>query len=190
MPKVNGHEIGPDVDLRGANLRYADLNGANLEGADLGGATLTGANLKGADLRGAKLNGAYLTRAILTDANLTAADLTNALMRGANLGGAELSDTNLVGALWDATTIWPDGYTLPKSEEEKSHTHSSDIFPFKQDGTRIQIWEHTVVNAGAFKHGQKAILDQYSRDGWELVAVSTSSGLGGTDLWFKREKSD
>ena len=180
MGKVKGYEIGPGADLRAANLG----------GANLSGATLTGANLTGANLNGANLTGAYLTRAIFTGADLSAADLSDALLRGANLSGADLTDTKLVRALWDSSTIWPDGYTPPRSEEEKSHTHSSDIFPFKQDSTRIQMWEHTVVNAGAFKHGQKAILNQYSRDGWELVAVSTSSGLGGTDLWFKREKSD
>ncbi|AKL72418.1 protein of unknown function (DUF4177) [Actinobacteria bacterium IMCC26256] len=54
----------------------------------------------------------------------------------------------------------------------------------------MKMWEHAVVNVGAFKKVQEKTLDQYSRDGWELVAVSTGSGMGATNLWFKREKSD
>ena len=34
--EVNGYQIGPMMDLRGANLRGANLYGANLDGADLG----------------------------------------------------------------------------------------------------------------------------------------------------------
>ena len=42
---VNGYEIEPFANLKGANLR-----GANLEGANLRYAYLQGANLEGADL--------------------------------------------------------------------------------------------------------------------------------------------
>ena len=72
------HNIGPDADLTGANLRCADLTGANLRGADLRCAGLYGAGLSGADLRGADLTGADLTGANLFDANLRSADHTGA----------------------------------------------------------------------------------------------------------------
>ena len=57
---INGYEIGPYTNLRGANLRDADLSGADLRGADLRYANLSGANLRYADLRGANLSGADL----------------------------------------------------------------------------------------------------------------------------------
>ena len=49
---INGYEIKPfanlkGADLWGANLRDANLKGANLEGADLEGANLVGANVTG-----------------------------------------------------------------------------------------------------------------------------------------------
>jgi len=64
--KVNGYEIGPYADLRGADLREAKLFGADLRMADL----------KWADLRGVDLRGADLFRADLTRANLSGADLS------------------------------------------------------------------------------------------------------------------
>jgi hypothetical protein len=39
---------------------------------------------------------------------MSAADLS-----GADLTGANLTAANLTGVRWDATTIWPDGYTPP-----------------------------------------------------------------------------
>ena len=59
MPTLQ-YNIGPGVNLSGADLRYAHLRGANLQGADLRGANLRGADLQGAYLRGANLQGADL----------------------------------------------------------------------------------------------------------------------------------
>ena len=44
--KINGHEIKPFANLKGANLKGANLKGAILEGANLEYANLEGANLK------------------------------------------------------------------------------------------------------------------------------------------------
>ena len=81
MTFVNGYEIGPFSNLRGANLwganlRYADLRGANLRYAnlrnadlgcaDLSGANLWGANLSGADLSGAKIDALAASRTLIT----------------------------------------------------------------------------------------------------------------------------
>ena len=52
---VNGYEIKPMSDLRGANLRESDLQGANLQGANLRDADLRGARLQDANLQGADL---------------------------------------------------------------------------------------------------------------------------------------
>ena len=105
---VNGYEVGPWEDLRGAGLREADLmradlRGADLQGADLRRADLRDANLRGANLRGADLQGADLRRADLQGADLRRADLRDTNLRGANLqnadlGGAYLAWANLEGA--------------------------------------------------------------------------------------------
>ena len=104
MVKVDGYEIGPKAnlkgaDLRGANLQGADLHGASLEGANLRGAGLTGANLWGANLVGANLVGANLWRADLRAANLVGADLVGANLRGADLWKADLRRANLEMAI-------------------------------------------------------------------------------------------
>ena len=48
MATVNGYQIQPYANLRGANLYSADLRGANLYSANLCGADLSGATLCGA----------------------------------------------------------------------------------------------------------------------------------------------
>jgi uncharacterized protein YjbI with pentapeptide repeats len=53
--EVNGYEIGPGADLKGATLRKADFTGAHLYWVNLTGADLTGAGLLGADLSGVSL---------------------------------------------------------------------------------------------------------------------------------------
>ena len=81
-----------EMDLSGADLRFANLYGANLyktklESADLTNAILANVNLTGSDLSGTILTGADLTGTILTGADLS----------GATLAGADLSDTILTG---------------------------------------------------------------------------------------------
>ena len=92
---INGkkYEIGPEANLRGADLYGADLRAANLYGANLRAANLRGANLYGADLRAANLYGADLRAANLRAANLRGANLYGADLRAANLYGADLSGT-------------------------------------------------------------------------------------------------
>lgn len=68
---------------------------ATLERADLRGANLGGANLRGLSLRAASLQGACLGGAEL---------------RHADLRGADLTDAGIEGAVFDATTRWPEGF--------------------------------------------------------------------------------
>ena len=77
--KVNGYEIKPFANLRGAYFRGADLRGTNLKGADLRGADLRGADFEGATLRGA--------------------DLRDAKLEGAKLEGADLEYANVKGTI-------------------------------------------------------------------------------------------
>lgn len=112
------------ANLMGAGLLLASLNetvlwGANMQGARLYGASLEGAALKGANLRSAGLTGANLKDAGLHSADLSGADLTGANLEGAGLEGANLEGTNMQGsnlrgavllnALYDESTIWPNG---------------------------------------------------------------------------------
>ena len=62
---VNGYEIKPYANLKGASLKGADLRGADLRGANLMGADLRNANLRYANLRYAKLEGTNVTGTIL-----------------------------------------------------------------------------------------------------------------------------
>ena len=66
---VDGYLIGPDAELRGANLTGVDLAGADLHMTDF-----TGSNLTDADLAGANLSNAGLGQTTLTGANLSGAD--------------------------------------------------------------------------------------------------------------------
>ena len=96
---INGHEIKPCANLRGADLTGADLYAANLRGADLTGADLYAANLRGANLRGANLYRADLAGASLYGADLREADLRRASLYGADFTGADFTGAKLN---WDS----------------------------------------------------------------------------------------
>ena len=53
-------------------------------------------------------------------------------------------------------------------------------------GPSVTRWEY--LTAPLLIHNTKAILDNFGRDGWELVTVT--SGVSGEQLvaWFKRPK--
>jgi Pentapeptide repeats (8 copies) len=127
--------IAPGVDLTRADLANTILNGARLDKARLDGARfafsglrkamLTGAQLSGADLYSAKLSEARLDYANLREATLFRANLVSADLEGACLDGADLAfadlrgakllnaslvGVSLTGAMYDAHTVWPDGF--------------------------------------------------------------------------------
>ena len=77
------------LDLRGMDLRKGEFQGANLEGVDLSGSDLSRASFQAARLRGARFQGSRLDDAVFT------------------------------GSDHDATTIWPEGFSLsPDSPAE------------------------------------------------------------------------
>ena len=88
------------VSLREAHLDEADLRNANLRTIKARRAHFDGANLRGADLRNAELAMTFFTGADLRDADL----------RGANLRDAHLEGARLKGALWNESTVWPEGF--------------------------------------------------------------------------------
>lgn len=103
--------------LSDGSLRGADLQDANLQGADLLGASLTSAKYDattrwpvGFDYRN---TGAIGPGANLQGVNLQGAILRGVILYGADLRGANLRDADLQDALYDSSTIWPEGYIPP-----------------------------------------------------------------------------
>jgi hypothetical protein len=110
--------------LTDGTLKDANMEGANLEDASLFSANLIGVNFTGADLEGANFTNADLSRADLRSANLSEAslkftNLQNAALRRTNLQKAELFGCDLTGAnlvaadltdaIFNGSTILPDG---------------------------------------------------------------------------------
>ncbi len=95
--------------LRGAYMSHADLRYANLFQAELCRADLRDALLKATFFRQAKLHQADLRNAHLERADLQGADLRGAQLGGASLHGAELQGALLGDAVFDASTVLPDG---------------------------------------------------------------------------------
>jgi len=97
---TDGHLIGPDADLEGAQLEGADLVGADLEGVQLEHSDLEATDLEGATLAGVQglvkgTPSALPTHWQLTDGHLIGPDTD---LEGADLEGADLEGVDLEGA--------------------------------------------------------------------------------------------
>ncbi len=92
-----------DPDKRGPIIRLA--------WADFGLADLREADLKDCDL-----TGIYLTAADLSGADLSRAELVNVDLTGANLSAAILDKANLINAVYNEHTVWPQDYDLGRSQ--------------------------------------------------------------------------
>jgi uncharacterized protein YjbI with pentapeptide repeats len=109
---------GQRMELSNAQLYQANLAEANLQEAQCVRCNFRYANLQAADLRHANFSGADLYMADLRAADLRGSDLTNANLDRAQLAGAKLhranlfraKGLNLTQALYDRTTLLPDGY--------------------------------------------------------------------------------
>jgi uncharacterized protein YjbI with pentapeptide repeats len=140
-PKVNLTGVNLEgVTLWNADLSETDFSRGSLAGSKLNGANLStssfyAANLNQADLRLGYLDGASLlfckcqgasfVHASLKKALLTRADFTGAFFGSTDLSGADIRGTNftkafwgspeqplrLTGAIYDDSTIWPDGFS-------------------------------------------------------------------------------
>jgi uncharacterized protein YjbI with pentapeptide repeats len=132
------------ANLTGARLAMATLTNARLEGAtlvesNLNGARLDNAHLSHADLRGATLRRASLQEADLSvadlrGADLEGADLTDAILINANLQGANLHNAILTGIVYDAQTVWPDGF-----HPENSTTSEVAVSTLQRQELRLQV---------------------------------------------------
>ena len=107
---VNGLKIGPNEDLRGADLKGTNLKGANLMRANLENADLQGANLENAILQGtnlsfsnlknSNLDGASLERAIVINADISSASLIGTIFSRAVMSNSNFNNSNLTRALF------------------------------------------------------------------------------------------
>jgi len=126
--------------LADANLGFADLRGANLFGAKLPRANLGKSNLRKSILRASELQNASLNCADLAGADLHWADLRGADMSQADLTGAKLEgvlnlDTvYLAGALYDSSTIFPQGFDTTRRGLNESSPASRNM---RQVGCKI-----------------------------------------------------
>jgi uncharacterized protein YjbI with pentapeptide repeats len=89
------------ADLRNADLYWAIGHDANFANADLSGATLCGANFSGASFAGANL-----TRADFGCDNLNG----STTLKGTDLRSDTLRYATLSGAIFDESTVFPDGF--------------------------------------------------------------------------------
>jgi len=133
---TSGFEFKPSDNLEGVNFDDVDLECVDFSGRSLAGssfwdanlinanfsdcslywAVLCRANMKGANLTNVDACGANFSDSILYKANLSNANLGLDSMNGpTNLQGANLSDTTISGAvfegaIYNASTKFPDGF--------------------------------------------------------------------------------
>jgi uncharacterized protein YjbI with pentapeptide repeats len=116
---LEGQELG-ELQLVGADFAYANLADTNLSHANLANATFDRADLSGANLTLANLTAAGLSiDDYLDDPDQPGATLDGANLRGTDLTGADLTRASLNNVYYDASTIWPAGFSPPPSRAEQ-----------------------------------------------------------------------
>jgi uncharacterized protein YjbI with pentapeptide repeats len=88
---------GKPADLRGAQLRNVNLEGADFRWADCRAADFSGANLSKTDFRHADLRGANFTGAICIGASFVNARMDGVNMTGVDLRGAVMDYAQMTG---------------------------------------------------------------------------------------------
>jgi uncharacterized protein YjbI with pentapeptide repeats len=109
------YRFGPSATFNKAVLRGALFLNSYLPKTDFSGADLTDAQFQSASLGESLFNRARLSEANLRRAKLTNSDFSGADLRGADFAGADIAEILLADAIHDETTVWPDGFTPPKS---------------------------------------------------------------------------
>lgn len=136
-----------DVRFQGAlgdgSLNGAVLIGANLQNAQMSNAVMQNVNLTGANLQRVRFLDADLSGSNLSLANLNGTSFFRANLVGVNLTDANLEGANLLGTVFDPTTILPDGTNWNESVEMRRYTNSSDA----------NFWRSTNPDSPAFGGG-------------------------------------
>ena len=110
LPREDGMDTAPQLDLGNRNYRYAalsgmDLRNVNFDNSDLGGAYLGRAQLQGASFHRADLRGAYLEEARLEHADLSWANLSGAYLYGATLERSTLNNADLTDSSLESVRL-------------------------------------------------------------------------------------
>ncbi len=103
-----------DYNLSGAKLKNVWWARVVAENVDFFEADLSEASLRDARLKGVRFYETNLQKAVLIGADLSGANFEGAKLQGARLTNARLDGAiNIDKALWDETTLWPEGFSLP-----------------------------------------------------------------------------
>ncbi len=103
-------------DLRFANFTSANLTKVQLSNTDISQVKISKeTNLTEANLSQSNLNGLNLRQVKLMQANLSNADLSNTNLLWTNLEGAKLNGVKLQKAIYNAQTIFPQGFEPVKA---------------------------------------------------------------------------
>jgi hypothetical protein len=140
---VNGYNIGPGADLRGAKLSFANLSYANLRGANLEGADLSGAFMQDGSLFQANLKRANLSCAMLMDSDLCEVDLSKAYLQDTSFASSILYGAKVDGAILQSCNFGQAGlqgidFSRAKMIEGSSFWHAT-IDPSQADLIRAEL---------------------------------------------------
>ena len=101
-----------EVILTQADLHLCELSNVNFLNAQLQQANLNRSNLQGSYCKAAQFQGSHLYKANLSYSVLSHANFERANLRGTNFSHAVGLDlAKLASAQYDASTIWPEGWT-------------------------------------------------------------------------------
>lgn len=112
---VLSNAILHSADLSGvegfANFSRSILRDAILQEASLADSDFSNADLQRANLNNSNLSGAIFENAILDHATLKGANMKYADLSGASMRGVDLSTSNLTDAIYNTSTVWPEGFS-------------------------------------------------------------------------------
>ncbi len=204
------------VDLTGADLAGANLSGANLRHAwvrenvwsgtvcpdgtnsDDNGGTCWGhlfTDIPCPDFQSDDCQGANLTLMDFRGVDLGTVDLSNADLRLADLRGTDVSqalltDAQLLGARFDETTAWPDGFNIaehnmigpgvsiqPRVIVDAERTFRGDLFHAPFDLRNINLVDAVVDSVG------NAVFVRALKSSFERSSIST---LGSISFVYSR----
>jgi len=117
---INGHKVGPGMDLKGADLHDLNLAGAVLDGANLSRANLTGADLSYSRMNKTNLSNADLSDSFAKSVKINKSNLTGAKLKSSIFADSTVSHSNL------SKTVAPH-IKITKSELNNNNFKDSDL---------------------------------------------------------------
>jgi hypothetical protein len=115
--RLNSRSPSPmrEFDWQGVRLYRAFWRGIDARQVDFFGARLVDVGMRDAHLSGAIFKEAVLIECFFEGADLSGADLREADLRGSNFRRTNLQEAKLEGAIYDETTMFPDGFSPEKA---------------------------------------------------------------------------